>query len=347
MTTVNLAAVAAALQTEFEPDIISQINRSSPLLQLLPVKRFRGQNVTFDVRFGSAGAGSGAAIAEGADVSTFNTDTKVPAVLQFVTMHEAFEVTGVALAAAMNSGQPQALVDLFGEEVTAACQRLAHAIGSEMYNGTGAANRMTGLIGGGALATTGTYAGLARGTYAQWAGNVLANGGVPRALALALMRQSMREAYIDSGFRPDVIVCDPIQFDKYGALIDPQRRFVDSVRTASGEIKLDGGYRALEFDGRMLVEDVNCPAGKMIFLSSQKVCVAELPQLGLDAARSAGERPLSVGADEKNDGRLMLSARVQPLAVLGDKYRFAIYVYVQMVVKQPNACCVLEDLVAT
>lgn len=347
MTTVNLAAVASALQAEFEPDITSQINRSGPLLRLLQTRPYRGQNITWDVRVGSASAGSSAAIAEGTDVSTFNADTKVPAVLQYATMHEAFEVTGLALAAAANSSQPAALVDLFSEELTSAAERLGKAIAEEIYGGTGASNRMTGLgtSSGLALGTAGTYAGLARGTYSQWASNVLSNGGTARALTLALMRQAMREAFIDCGERPDVIVCDPVQFDKYGALFDAQRQYVYDVRTMSGTIKLDGNYRALEFDGRMIVEDINCPSGKMLFLNSRKVHLATLPPVNPMGSQSSNAAVPAVV--EGMSAPTNIQVKIQPLAVLGDKYRFGLFAYVQPVVRAPNSCAVLEDLLTT
>ena len=345
MATVNLAAVANALQAEYEQDVISSINRSSPLLQLVTKKNFGGKNITWDVRFGSASAGSSAAIAEGADVSTFSTDTKVPAVLQYATYFEAFEVTGLALAAAANSGSPMALVDLFREEVTSAASRLAVAVGAELYGGTGSSNRMTGLDT--ALAATGTYAGIDRSTYAQWAANVDANGGSARALSVALMRKAMRLAYIASGFRPDLILCDALTFDKYGALMDPQRRFVDEVRVAGGPIKLDAAYRALEFDGRTVVEDINATAGKMYFLNSQRLQLAVLPQPTGQAVMNSSSIEANAGPDELYSGATGLSARIQPLAVAGDKYKFAIYLYVQLAVRQCNAHTVLSDLETT
>ena len=347
MTTVNLAAVASAIQAEFEPDITSQINRSGPLLRLLQTRPYRGQNITWDVRFGSASAGSGAAIAEGTDVSTFNTDTKVPAVLQYATMHEAFEVTGLALAAAANSSAPAALVDLFAEEITSAAERLGKAIAEEIYSGTGSSNRMTGLgtSSGLALGTAGTYAGLARGTYSQWASNVIANGGTARALSLSLMRQAMRETFIDCGERPDVIVCDPVQFDKYGSLFDTQKNFVYEVRTMGGVIKLDGNYRALEFDGRMIVEDINAPSGKMFFLNSRKVHIATLPPV--NPMGSNAETMSAPAVVDNMPAPTNIQVKVQPLAVLGDKYRFGLFAYVQPVVRAPSACAVLEDLLTT
>lgn len=346
MTTVNLAAVANALQTEYESDITNCINRSSPLLELIEKKNFRGKNITWDVRLGTVSAGASAAIAEGAAVSSFNTDTKTPAVLQYATMHEAFEVTGLALAAAANSGQPQALIDLFDEEVKSAAQRLAKALGEELYAGDGTSNRITGL--NTALAASGTYAGIDRGTYGQWAANVQANGSVPRALSLALMRASMRVAATASGFRPDLIFCDPVQFDKYGALIDPQRRLVDDVRVAGqAPIKLDGGYRMLEFDGRTIIEDINATAGKMYFLNSRQMQLGVLPQPTGAAVAGASTVVANAGADEKNSGMTGLSARIQPLAVAGDKFQFAIYLYVQLAVRSPNAHTVLADLETT
>lgn len=348
MTTVNLAAIAAALQIEFEPEIISNINRAAPLLSVMRKRNYRGQNITWPVRFGVASAGSAAAVAEGATVTVFNTDTKIPAVLQYAEYQEAFTITGLAAAVAANSSDPAALVDLFQEEVTSASERLAKALAEELYTGTGAANRMLGLLAtAGGLAATGTYAGLSRVTYTQWASTVLSNGAVARPLSLALMREAMRSAFIASGRRPDLIVCDSVQFDKYGALLDGQRQYVDSIRTAgSGVITLDGGFRALMFDGRPVIEDINCPAGKMLFLNTTRVEFGQLVQPDLMGAGTS-DAPLNAGADDKSDGRLDLSVKIIPLAIVGNSFPFALSAIVQPVVKQCNAHAVLTDLALT
>jgi hypothetical protein len=82
-----------------------------------------------------------------------------------------------------------------------------------------------------AVAATGTYATVVKATDVLFQGNVFANGGTPRALTLDLIRQARRGVRTNGG-AVDLWVCDLVTFDRYGGLIDPQRRYVDTIRTA-------------------------------------------------------------------------------------------------------------------
>ena len=105
MADITRALIANALTQRFMDRIASTINRTVLLAQIAPVKndRGQGQNVQWDAKFGTS---VGTAIADGADVSTFNNDDKVPAVLQFAVMHDAFKLTGLARAVAAAAGNP-------------------------------------------------------------------------------------------------------------------------------------------------------------------------------------------------------------------------------------------------
>lgn len=347
MTTVNFSSVTGALQKRFAPEVTSQIMRASPILQILAgnIKMGDGQNIQWVPKFGTASAGSAAAIAEGADVATFNTDTKEQASLLFGTYHEAFEISGKALAAAAAAGNPEQLANLFESELMDAAQRLAHAIGGEIYSGTGAGERMTGLLGG-AILDTGTYAGLSRITYPQWRGNVYGNGGVGRTVTIPMMRAVRTGVYKASGEKPGIILGGPSTVDQYGNTFGDQRRYVTDIKGAGGAvIKLDGGYTALEFDGTSVVEDVGCPEGKLLFLNLQHLFVKQLPQPGMIASAQATMRPLEAQAEQlRGGGPTRFIIRIQPLAVNGDKFRFALYCYPQVQVRKPNAFGILEDL---
>src|SRR5688500_2488261 len=114
MAVVNYASLSAALATLFEDDVSSQINRAVVLAQVLEVVPGTGKNITWAIRHGSA---TGATIADGADVSVFNNDTKAPATLDFGTYHDAFSITGKILAAARAAGNPRQLASLFVDEL--------------------------------------------------------------------------------------------------------------------------------------------------------------------------------------------------------------------------------------
>ena len=345
MAQSTLSGIAGVLATLFENEIQWQINRSVVLSQLLPISAGTGKNIQWVARFGTATPG-GAVIADGANVSVFNTDTKKAAVLQYGTYHDAFDITGKARAGAMAAGNPQELADLFGEEIMESITRLAKAIAVDVYTGTGATDTIHGLLhSSGGVSATGVYAGIDRAVDTQWAANEMNNGGVLRPLSFDLMRQMRRLIYTASGERPDLIVTDPIQHEAYGRLFGADRRYVDQVRMRGDVIKLDGGYQVLEFDGIPVVEDINHPAGKMTFLSTRYVHLKQLPHAPDGINQSTGMVPL-VGTPEEQfgAGKSVLSARILPLAVTGDSYKFQLITYPQVQVKRPQACGVIEDL---
>lgn len=346
MATLDFAAISSALATLFEERIVMQINRSVVLANLLPITNGQGKNIQWVNRFGSA---TGSVISDGADVSVYNSDNKVPAVLQFGTYHDAFQITGKARAAAAAAGNPQELVDLFAEEIEESVQRLALKIAVDTYTGTGASDNINGLLTAAgaapAIGATGTYAGINRATYSQWAASVVGNGGIARPITLALMREMRRTIYVASGMKPDLIICDPIQHEQYGNLLGDKRRYIQDILLRGQSIKLDGGYQVLEFDGIPVVEDVNHPAGKMTFLNTAFASYKQLPSPSDNLNNARGNIQLHGTPEEQYGAQQMkLSARVQPLAITGDALKFALYSYPQVQLKRPNSAGVIEDL---
>jgi hypothetical protein len=302
------------------------------------------------VRFTNGSGYTNGGVADGADISTYNSDTKVPANLEYTTYVEAVSVGGRALSAAAASGNPAALANLLSEEVGEASQRLALKISQDFYTGTGASNQLQGLYSStgttyGGLMGSGTYAGISRSTYSEWAANVSAGtGGVDRALTLDLMREERRLIYTASGERPDLIVCDPIQFEKYGKLLGQFRQIKQEVTMRGQKIVLDGGFSALDFDGIPVVEDVNHPAGYMSFLNTRHVHIAQLPFFRV-MTNDVGDVQLAGSGEEQfGEGTIKLGAKIKHLAESGDAVKLELISYPQMVVRNCNRCGHIADL---
>lgn len=344
MSTVALSTIANALTTIFEDQIASQINRATPLLQVLPTGYgTTGKNISWPARFGSA---VGGARAEGAPVVTLNNDSKIPATLDFGTYDDAFGVTGKAMAAARAARNPEELANLFVDELGDCVERLAKGIAIDLYSGSGATNVIMGLVASsGAIMSTGTYAGIDRGTYPQWAGNVMSNGAVGRALTFDLMREMRRRIYVASGLKPDLIITTPELHEKYGKLFGQQRRYVTEVRMRGQNILLDGGYQMLEFDGIPVLEDNDCVTGDMLFLCTRHIKVQQLADQA-DAINQSMSMVGLAGTPEEQFGQpnAKLTARVNPLGRDGDVYKFQLICYPQLQVKRPNSCGVIQDL---
>lgn len=341
---VALSNIASSLAQIFESQIVSQINRATVLLQVLPVgDGITGKNVAWVARFGSA---VGGARAEGAVVANLNTDTKVPATLDYGTYDDSFGVTGKALAAAAATGNPADLENLFAEELSECIERLAKGVAIDLYTGTGATDHIFGLLAsGGPLDLTGTYATIDRNTFPQWASNVLANSGVGRALTFQLMRDMRRGIYEASGQKPDLVVTTPEIHEKYGNLFGQQRRYITEIKLRGQMITLDGGYQVLEFDGVPILEDVDCPVGDMVFLNTRYVRVLQLPDNVGAANQSEGMIGIA-GTDEEQLGMptRKLRARINALGKTGDFYMFQLILYPQLQLKRPNTCGVIKDI---
>lgn len=354
---VDTARIADALPTLLAKQIIATMNRSAPELQLIPYRAHQGKNLQWDAEFRNASESADSSIAEGADVTAFGDDDIVPAVLQFKDYSEAIEVTGKAITTARGAagaGGASELQDLWGQKMLRAVRRLAKNIGRDFWVGPGTGNRVLGLYGGSTLTSgaplsaAGTYAGIDRGTYADWGGNVLANGGVARALTFDLMRDMRKEIYEACGEMPDLIMCDPTQHEKYGKLFGDQRRYVQEVTIHGQKIVLDGGYRALEFDGIPIIASVNHPAGAITFLNTNVVRLTALDDSPTEANRSPRMVSLQAMPEEQlMSGATPLSARLNPLAVNGDSYPIQMILYPQVQVENPNRCGAIVDLITS
>ncbi len=91
-----------------------------------------------------------------------------------------------------------------------------------------------------------------------WNANVLANGGVNRNLTLDLMQQGFDASEIEGG-EVSLIITSYDQRRRYLALVKADGRFVNNL-------KMDGGFEALDYNGKPLVVDRHMPAGGIYFL---------------------------------------------------------------------------------
>lgn len=346
MATSDFSAISAALSTKIEGPVISQINRAVVLAQILGVRPADGKNITWDVRTGTARP-TGAAIGDGTDVSVFNSDTKQPAVLNYAEYHDAFAVTGRAMAAAAQGGV-DGLANLFLEEMGESVERLSKAIGYDFYLGDGSTDHIHGLLDSTipAIGDSGNYAGIVVSSYAQWKGTVVDAKGAK--LNFGHMRSLRQAIYTACGEKPDIIITDPTQHNYYGELFGANRRYVDQIRRSDGTvIKLDGGYSVLEFDGVAVIEDVDHPAQKMSFLNSRHVMVRQLPEASAEVTGSMGSIVLGGTPEEQlGTGRVKMQAVIHKLAKDGNKHKFALYVMPQLQVKRRQACGYITGLSA-
>jgi hypothetical protein len=104
-------------------------------------------------------------------------------------------------------------------------------------------------------------------TYPEFKPYVNHAAGVARPLTIALLQDVMNK--LEGGndtfrrnARVDMILAGPAQFTNYGNLLTAQRRYTATE-------KLDGGFMALEFNGRKLVAVPGFTANKLLFADKQ------------------------------------------------------------------------------
>lgn len=328
---IDLTAISAVLNQIYAPTIADQLNQRSILLARMPKTIGSGKNIAFDVKV--ARGTSAGSYASGADITGDDADTEKAAVLNWKRNKAEFKVAGDALAAAA-SGGPQAYANLFGKVINDAARNLAVDVSEQMY-GDGTGNSSLDIDGlQAALAATGTYAGLSRVTYSIWRGNVLANGGVARALTETLMRTMERTIFTVSGIAPDLIVTTPAILDKYEALFA-------SIKRQDTNTRYDIGAMELTYKGIPIVRDPMCPAGFMFFLTLDSFAFEQLPPVtsGDGVELVQGSTPLMTA-----DGNVGLQVAIEMLGKSGDNYKGFVKLYGNVKCERPNVSGYISDI---
>jgi hypothetical protein len=336
----TFASIQAALATLMQDDVTSTINRSSVGFQLLDKKPARGKNITWDVKTGAARPTT-APIADGADVAVYNVDTKQPATLNFAHYHDAFAITGFAQAAAANTGNPEELRDLFKEELKDSAERLGGSMGVDVYTGNGIGDGtnipVLGLLDptSGGLLDSGTSGTIDRSVYTQFKGNVLdakgqrANNELISSLNTAI--------YTASGKNSDLYLTSPKSFEILANSLKAQRRYVYDVTLARGQIKLDGGFFMIDWNGIPVFRDVACPAGYLVAVNTAEQFIRYMPQPSAGDFMQADKVGIMVTPETqlRASGTGVLGSLIE-LGKSGNKRKFEINIDWQVQSKNPN-----------
>lgn len=344
MGDATFASVSGALEQRIRARLARQPNRATVLLNLLPKTVGSGKNVAFDV---SVGTDTGQIFDAGADVSTYNNDTEIMATLPWSTYGDAFAVEGLAVDAA--AGEPTALSRLVIKKLTDAGQRAAAKMNTDLYTGAGTASpqKMLGFTTtAGPMDSTGTYAGIDRGTYPQFASNL---DSTASPLTISRIESMFESIYTAAGSIPKYIVTTPTLWRRYAELVAPEKRLMQSVYIRGEEIKLDAGWHALDVNGVPMFKCKDCPAGMMLFIDDEHCGIEILPMApdGIPDSDFLGHFPIA-GTPQEQVGGIPDSpgvmVRLYKLARAGDKRKFQLFCRPTLWCDKPNTQGLIKNI---
>jgi hypothetical protein len=191
----------------------------------------------------------------GADTFTTSSNVKRTAA-EFEWKQSQASITITGIDEIKNNGTA-AIIKHVEAEVKTAELTLADYLGTAIFNDGTTPKSLLGLRL--MIAATGTYGGIAKGTYSWWQGNV----STETVLTLPLMQALHGDAKVD-GDQPTVWVTTQDIFDDYANLLQPQQRFQDS-KTA------DGGFENLLYKGKPIIVDSHCPDYHMFALNEKYI----------------------------------------------------------------------------
>ena len=169
-----------------------------------------------------------------------------------------------------NSGESQ-VVSLLKAKMEDAEDSMHDQLATDIFAGTDT----DGIIGLATAIATGTYAGIAGGTYTWWnAAGVDATGhtkanmklSTSTSYVLTLLRNAWAAA-AHLGKTPNLVVTDHLTYNIIEEVLDENARYGKTLTgRAAGLAK--AGFDALQFRNAPIIADEYCPAGKMYVLNT-------------------------------------------------------------------------------
>jgi hypothetical protein len=116
---------------------------------------------------------------------------------------------------------------------------------------------------GGIMSQTLSLQGIDPATDTWWKPSRIANGGTNRAVTEALMRQAMDLSELEAGEITLITASYGVRAS-YESLLQSQKRFVNPM-------ELEGGHKALEFDGKPIIVDRYHESNRMEFIDLDEI----------------------------------------------------------------------------
>lgn len=345
----SLSGISSALATTFGSKLRHQFNRKAALAKHLDVVSASGQGggkqIGWDVAFSGAAAAS---FVEGSAIgaSEAAVDIDVPAILPFGWYRSTFQLTNLEIKAAKASvAGATALGQIVWERLDGSLTKIASVGNADLFTGTGLDGSSNPNIIGltTALAASGSYAGVSKSTYPEWAGNVLANGGSARPLTQDLLYNLDQLIFNASGEEDDrrIIVCSSGVYRKYAGLFEAIKRVV--VGPDGKAPSYEGGARELSWNGAPIMRDRNCPTGYLFSLSLDDIKIRPLTET-VDEDQAMTRQIAAPSSNGETSEPTPFICDVYPLGRVGSSVQFVAETYLQLQVERINSSGFISDI---
>jgi hypothetical protein len=262
---LNYDALTALTQKKYVPKIMDNFFKSNPLLVYLKDRQKTfpgGHKIVEPLIYGNIEGVKSYSLYD-----TIAYDTSIPiSAAEFQPKNIVAPIIISTDEELQNSGETQVLA-LLKSKIQIVEETLKSTVTGMLYgDGTGNGGKdLTGL--GAAIAATGTYGGIDRGTYDWWKAKVVSNSGTPGTPGTLSLTSMMRLflSLSDGNDQPDMLLCGVATWHEYFKLMDSKI----SIQTTVGKKMADYGFQTLEFMGKPVMADPNCPEGIMYFLNSK------------------------------------------------------------------------------
>lgn len=334
---LDLAAATLVLSQTFRPRIVRTFSALSVLLRLLPIERGAGKNISWGIE--TTGA-IGENFSDGADVSSYGTDTPDDAVLSWGLYRSNFRVTNLTMAAAGSSAGPADYLAPMGRSLENALRKLAKTINGVLYSGAGTGTTIAGLAT--AIDNNNTYATIDRSSVTAFRATEFDPGSATDP-TFSQIRKDLYDIRDACGEMPDIALCSSSVFLKLAALFDNNRQWQQAVtiETARGQVVLDASVGKVQIEGCTFIADPDCTANKIYYLNSQYVRVIYLPAA---SESSVVTDDMTMASMQDQFGPMPLGVNIYPLARTGAARKVTCEVQLQLQVEKPSACGVRHNV---
>jgi hypothetical protein len=263
---LNYDALTALTQKKYIPKVVDNFYKSNPFLVYLKKKKSTfpgGHKIVEPLVYGNV---TGIKSYSLYDTITYDTDIPISAA-EFEPKNIVAPIIISKDEELKNSGETQVL-SMLQSKIEIVEKTLKEQVTSMLYgDGTGNLGKdIDGL--GAAISDSNTYGGIDRATYAWWKAKIATNNpgtpGTPAALDLNNMVRTFL-AISDGNDQPDLLLCGLATWHEYYKAVEAKTQ----LQTTMGKKMADYGFQTLEFMGKPIIADPNCPEGSIYFLNSK------------------------------------------------------------------------------